>query len=75
MQPQVRLHRGSALGRVPRPYGSLYALLVGVAKRVLAARLSGRWKNTPFFDADGAPVAEPGRPDADERRRAYADAP
>ena len=28
-------------------------------RRALAARLTGRWRQTPFFDADGAPVAEP----------------
>jgi len=27
-------------------------------KRSLAARLSGRWRQTPFFDADGVPVAK-----------------
>lgn len=29
------------------------------SKRVMKARVSGRWRQTPFFDADGAPVATP----------------
>jgi len=70
-KPRVRLHRGSATGRVPRPHGSLYALALGVARRVLASRLSGRWRETPFFDADGRPVSKPGRPDQDDLRLAY----
>ncbi len=28
-------------------------------KRTLAARLSGRWRQTPFFDRDGQPIAPP----------------
>lgn len=28
-------------------------------KRTLAARLSGRWKHTPFFDATGRPIQPP----------------
>lgn len=35
-------------------------------RRTLAARLSGRWKETPFFNpANGAPVAEIQRPARD----------
>ncbi|MBJ3762331.1 hypothetical protein ILP92_06200 [Maribius pontilimi] len=74
-RPVARLHRGSALGKVPKPHGSTYALLVGVARRVIAARLGGRWKDTPFFDDDGSPVADPGRPDAEAMRKAYGTAP
>ncbi|WP_071674747.1 DUF6151 family protein [Nioella nitratireducens] len=28
-------------------------------KRTVAARLSGRWRQTPFFDSDGQPIAPP----------------
>lgn len=32
----------------------------GILSRMITARLSGRWKDTPFFDAEtGKPVAEP----------------
>lgn len=75
MKPVARLHRGAALGRVPRPRGSVYALVAGVAKRVIGARLSGRWKANPFFGEDGRPIAAPGRPDEAAKRAAYADAP
>lgn len=37
----------------------LPAMIWGFAKRVIAARVSGRWKKTPFFEVPGgAPVAE-----------------
>lgn len=42
-----------------------------IAKRMLAARLSGRWRNTPFFDEHGAPVAQPTILSKDERAQLY----
>lgn len=34
------------------------AMGAGVLTRMITARLSGRWRNTPFFDADGAPIRD-----------------
>ena len=63
-----RLDDDSALGPVvarafvrkangKRGHEGLARFIVGFARRALGARLSGRWKDTPFFDASGAPVA------------------
>ncbi len=73
-KPAARLHRGSATGHIPRPRGNTYALVMAVAKRGIASRLSGRWTRTPFFGADGQPVARPATPDAATLRTAYRDA-
>ncbi|KUJ85605.1 hypothetical protein AVO45_01020 [Ruegeria marisrubri] len=46
--------------------------VVGVLKRGLAARLSGRWRQNPFFDPEtGAPVAQATIPTKDERAALY----
>ncbi|WOI57415.1 DUF6151 family protein [Palleronia sp. LCG004] len=70
-RPVARLHRGGATGKVPRPRGSTYAFILGVARRVAASRLSGRWRDTPFFNSNGNPVAEPHMPDPEKLRAAY----
>ena len=41
-----------------RGHEGLPRFLFGFARRALGARISGRWKDTPFFDANGNPVAE-----------------
>ena len=33
--------------------------MVGFARRTIAARLSGAWRTTPFFNEDGSPVSSP----------------
>ena len=35
----------------------LWRAIPGIIARTAAARLTGRWKETPFFDGDGSPVA------------------
>lgn len=46
-------------GKPPRTKGG-GAMAWGILSRMIASRLSGRWKETPFFDAvTGRPVAEP----------------
>ena len=59
----------SAIGEPkPRAFGMAGALL-RILGMVLSGRLSGRYKDTPFFTASGAPVAEPRVLSAEERAR------
>ena len=39
-----------------RGHEGLARFVFGFARRAIGARLSGKWKDTPFFDADGHPV-------------------
>jgi hypothetical protein len=49
----------SAIGE-PRPQAfGMAGSLLRILARVAGSRLSGRYKDTPFFTAAGAPVAEP----------------
>lgn len=48
-------------GFVPQPDGKvktegLVPVLLGLASRALAARITGKWRDNPFFDASGAPI-------------------
>ena len=43
----------------------------GVATRMLAGRLSGRWRQTPFFDDAGEPVAPAVIPTKEQRAALY----
>lgn len=52
----------------PRAFGLLRTAWT-ILGMVLGSRLSGRYRNTPFFDAAGAPVAAPRVLSADERAR------
>ena len=52
----------------PRAFGLLRTAWT-ILGMVLGSRLSGRYRNTPFFDAAGAPVAAPQVLSADERAR------
>ncbi|MEP2717285.1 DUF6151 family protein [Pseudophaeobacter sp.] len=46
-------------GKPPRNEGMM-RMVCGIFSRMITARLSGLWRQTPFFDADtGKPVAEP----------------
>lgn len=60
---------------IPRPDGStkhssVLKLFGGTIWRALVARVTGRWKQTPFFDiATGKPVAEVYVPSAEERAK------
>lgn len=59
----------SAIGEPkPRAFGMAGALL-RILGMVLGSRLSGRYKDTPFFTAAGAPVAEPTVLSAEDRTR------
>lgn len=45
-------------GKPPKTEGAA-RMAYGILSRMLAAFLSGSWKTTPFFKADGTPAAEP----------------
>ncbi|MDE4173624.1 DUF6151 family protein [Phaeobacter sp. PT47_59] len=46
-------------GKPPLTKGAL-SMVYGLFTRMVAARLSGRWKETPFFDIEtGRPICEP----------------
>ncbi|RVV98750.1 hypothetical protein EKE94_07560 [Mesobaculum littorinae] len=49
-------------GRPRARRGNVAAVVGGVVARGIAARLAGRHRDTPFFDAAGAPVAQPEPP-------------
>ena len=41
-----------------RGHEGLARFIAGFARRAIGARLTGKWKDTPFFDAEGTPVAD-----------------
>ena len=79
----ARLGGPDVLGKVdcqshmPQPGGGTahrgaWALGARFLARLIAARLSGRWRQTPFFDPDsGRPVAELVMPDKAARAALY----
>ncbi|OED49754.1 hypothetical protein AB838_05430 [Rhodobacteraceae bacterium (ex Bugula neritina AB1)] len=59
----------SAPGKQTRTKGG-GVMAWGIISRMITARLSGRWKETPFFDANtGKPVAEPHLISKEERAK------
>ncbi len=66
---QGSVNTASAIGEPkPRAFGMAGSLL-RILGMVAGSRLSGRYKNTPFFTASGAPLAEPTVLSAEERAR------
>lgn len=66
---QGSVNTASAIGEPkPRAFGMAGSLL-RILGMVAGSRLSGRYKNTPFFTASGAPVAEPTVLSVEERAR------
>ena len=59
--PEVQMHvnTGRAKGRPPRVgrVGGM-ARFAGLALRLAGSRLNGAYRETPFFDAEGVPIAE-----------------
>lgn len=58
--PQITAHVNlkGALARVEEPLGSMRAVMMSFASRVIAAWITGRWRQNPFFAADGKPIAQ-----------------
>ncbi|NIZ60049.1 hypothetical protein DL239_03555 [Sedimentitalea sp. CY04] len=47
-------------------------MALGIISRMITSRLSGRWRETPFFDVEtGNPVAEAEMPSKEERAKLY----
>ncbi len=72
---EARLNLSHAQGRVKGRSGPVRRVMLAAIGRTLLARLAGRHRPTPFFDADGRPVAAVGALSASERAAAYADGP
>ncbi len=67
-----RYKKEQALAPVDGPAGSLAAFAFRTMKNILRARISGRWKQTPFFDAKtGRAVVAPYTLTEAEREKAY----
>lgn len=67
----ARVFTDGAKGKAPKSFGTA-RLVGGVAARVISGKLTGRWRDNPFFNADGTPISEPRTLSAEERRAAYA---
>lgn len=67
----ARVFTESATGPVSGPTGSTLRLGMGFVTRALASWLSGGTRRHPFFDAKGAPLAAPERPEGAARAAAY----
>lgn len=76
-----RIAAPSALGPVkthafiPKPNGKsgntgLAVFIWGFAKRMIGGRISGSWRNTPFFDDTGKAIAEVQHLTAEDRAKA-----
>lgn len=59
----------SAKGPVEGSGLAMAGTLAGFAAKLLRARLSGSWRRTPFFTADGAPAVAPTVLTPDERSK------
>ncbi len=74
---RARLGPISTRGFVPRPNGeqkheNLAPAAIGLLRRVIKSRLSGGWKNTPFFDPESfEPVVTPAVISKEERAALY----
>ena len=67
-----RYKKDQALQPVDAPSGSLAAFAFKTAKNMLRARVTGRWKNTPFFEPQtGRAVVPPYTLSEAERQAAY----
>lgn len=53
-----------------RGHNNALGFMGGFIKRTIAARVSGSWRKTPFFDGDATPVAKVQALTADDRAKA-----
>lgn len=60
-------------GKPPQNQGMM-RMVIGIFSRMITARVSGLWRQTPFFDVEtGEPVAMPEVLSKEERGRLYSD--
>ncbi len=57
--PPVRAHVNliGATAHVSAPKGSILPLMLSLLAKVAKARITGRWRNNPFFDDNDKPIA------------------
>lgn len=67
----ARVNRKGARGHIEGETGSVGRVIVSFIGRALVALVTGRYRRTPFFDAEGRPVAKPKRLSHEERAAAY----
>lgn len=60
-----------ATGPVPNEGGGMFSLILSFAMRGIPARISGRWRQNPFFGDDGRAIVTPRRLTPEEREAAY----
>ncbi len=65
----AKVHMPKPEGKTGQKGGA--GLAWGIATRMLTARLSGQWRQTPFFDDTGEPVAKAVVPSKQERAALY----
>lgn len=58
----ARVNRKGATAHIEGDMGSAPRILWAFAKRAIKARINGSYKNNPFFDAEGTPIAERATP-------------
>ncbi len=67
----ARVNRKDATGHVAGDGGSMRRLIFAFMGRAIVLLATGKYKKTPFFDANGAPVAPTTRLSSEELARAY----
>jgi len=68
---RFRYKREHALAPVTEPSGSMLGFIARTVRAIAAERISGRWKQTPFFGEDGRAVVKPYVLSEAERDAAY----
>jgi hypothetical protein len=63
----MRVHTKHALGTPPKATG-LMGAIARFVRTLLIARITGRYRDTPFFQPDGSPVVRPTVVRQDQRR-------
>ena len=66
-----RVNLKDATGHVDGETGGMGRLIRAFIARALASLITGRYRQTPFFDASGRPVAEVKRLSEEEKKAAY----
>lgn len=67
----ARVNRKDATGRVEGEAGSMRSLIFAFLRRAIPMLITGKYKRTPFFNADGRPVAEVKLLSPEEKLAAY----